>query len=148
MFRKALQLKPDYAKAYNNLGNALKDQGQLAEAVAQYQEALRLKPDYAEAHNNLGVALQDQGQLAEAVAQYQEALRLKPDYLAARGALVHGLQHLCIWEDLAEQAHGLIEAVAVNPVTGVAADTVSPFSSCLPTSTTAEAAAPVRTQLG
>ena len=138
-YQEALRLKPDYAEAHNNLGNALKDQGQLAEAVSHYQEALRLKPDYAEAHNNLGNALKDQGQLAEAVAQYQEALRLRPDYLAARGTLVHELQHLCIWEDLAEQAHGLIEAVAVNPVTGVAADAVPPFTIlALPTSTTAE----------
>ena len=34
-----------------------REQGQLAEAVAQYQEAIRLRPDYAEAHYNLGIAL-------------------------------------------------------------------------------------------
>ncbi len=138
-YQEALRLKPDFAEAHNNLGNALWDQGQLTEAVAQYQEALRLKPDYAEAHLNLGYALRDQGQLAEAVAQYQEAFRLKPDNLAARGALVHELQHLCIWENLGERARGLIDAVAVNPVTGVAADAVPPFTFlALPTSTTAE----------
>jgi protein O-GlcNAc transferase len=49
-----LELKPDYAEAHNNLGNALNDQGKLDEAVACYRRALELKPDYAEAHNNLG----------------------------------------------------------------------------------------------
>ena len=56
-YRRALELKPDYAEAHNNLGNALKDQGKLDEAVACYRRALELKPDFAEAHNNLGNAL-------------------------------------------------------------------------------------------
>ena len=82
-YRRALELKPDYAEAHNNLGNALKDQGKLDEAVACYRRALELKPDYAEAHNNLGIALKDQGKLDEAVACYRRALELKPDYADA-----------------------------------------------------------------
>ena len=57
-YQEAVRLKPDYAEAHYNLGNAFKEQGQLAAAVAQYQEAVRLKPDYADAHLNLGNALQ------------------------------------------------------------------------------------------
>ena len=75
-----LELKPDYAEAHNNLGNALKDQGKLDEAMACYRRALELKPDYAEAHNNLGNDLGTQGKLDEAVACYRRALELKPDY--------------------------------------------------------------------
>ena len=88
-YRRALELKPDYAKAHNNLGNALKDQGKLDEAVACYRRALELKPDYAEAHNNLGNALKDQGKLEEAVACYRRALELKPDYAEAHSNLVY-----------------------------------------------------------
>ena len=54
-------MKPDYAEAHNNLGNAFKEQGKLDEAVACYRRALELKPDYAEAHNNLGNALRTRG---------------------------------------------------------------------------------------
>ena len=32
-YNKALSIKPDYAEAYNNMGNALKDQGKLEEAA-------------------------------------------------------------------------------------------------------------------
>ena len=38
-YRRALELKPDYAEAHNNLGNALKDQGKPDEAVACYRRA-------------------------------------------------------------------------------------------------------------
>ena len=69
-----MELKPDFAEAHNNLGNTLKDQGKLDEAVACYRRALELKPDYAAAHNNLGVVLKGQGKLDEAVACYRRAL--------------------------------------------------------------------------
>ena len=40
-YRQALRLKPADAEAHNNLGNALRDQGKLDEAIASYQQALR-----------------------------------------------------------------------------------------------------------
>ena len=52
-FHTAVRLKPDYAEAHNNLGNALTALGRVEEAAASFQEAVRLRPDYAEAHNNL-----------------------------------------------------------------------------------------------
>ena len=52
-YRRALELKPKYIEAYNNLGAAFKDQGKLDEAVACYRRALELKPDFAEVHSNL-----------------------------------------------------------------------------------------------
>ena len=44
-YRRALELKPDYAEAHNNLGVVFKDQGKLDEAVACCRRALELKPD-------------------------------------------------------------------------------------------------------
>jgi protein O-GlcNAc transferase len=67
-----------------NLGNVLKEQGKLDDAVAHYHRALGLKPGFAEAHNNLGNALKKQGKLDEAAAQYERALALKQDYVVAR----------------------------------------------------------------
>jgi predicted TPR repeat methyltransferase len=77
--QKALRLKPDYAEAYNSMGNAFQDQGKTDEAISCYQKALRLKPDYAEAYNSMGNAFQDQGKTDEAISCYQKALKLKPD---------------------------------------------------------------------
>jgi tetratricopeptide (TPR) repeat protein len=39
-YRRALELKPDYAEAHSNLGLALKEQGKLDDALACYRRAL------------------------------------------------------------------------------------------------------------
>ena len=57
----ALALKPDYAEAYCNLGNALQELGRLDEAEARYLQALALEPAHANTHNNLGNTLQELG---------------------------------------------------------------------------------------
>jgi predicted O-linked N-acetylglucosamine transferase (SPINDLY family) len=91
-YSKALAIKPDYADAYNNLGNALKDQGKLEEAIEAYNKALAIKPDYAEAFNNMGNALKDQGKLEEAIVAYSKALAIKPDYADAYNNLGNALK--------------------------------------------------------
>jgi predicted O-linked N-acetylglucosamine transferase (SPINDLY family) len=46
-FRRALELKPDYADAHTNLADALREQNQFAEAVDCYSQAWKLEPDNA-----------------------------------------------------------------------------------------------------
>src|SRR5262249_53788785 len=77
-FRQALQVKPNFAEAYSNMGIVLCKQGLLDDGVAAFQEALRLQPNYAAAHNNLGAALKDQGRLDEVIEWTQQARKLKP----------------------------------------------------------------------
>ena len=79
-YQKALEIRPDYAEAHNNLGIALAGRGRIDEAIAHFQKALEIKPDYAEAHNNLGIALAGRGRIDEAIAHFQKALEIKPDY--------------------------------------------------------------------
>ena len=43
-YRKALEIKPDYAEAHNNLGAGSGGRGQIDEAIAHYQQALEIKP--------------------------------------------------------------------------------------------------------
>ncbi len=42
-YRQAIVLKPDHAQAYNNLGNVLKDNGQMDDAIAAHRQATLLK---------------------------------------------------------------------------------------------------------
>ena len=55
-YKKAIELDPDDAGAYNNLGNAYRKQGNLTKAIESYEKAIELKPDYAIAYNNRAVA--------------------------------------------------------------------------------------------
>ncbi|MGB8647314.1 MAG: tetratricopeptide repeat protein [Anaerolineae bacterium] len=69
---------------WSDLGVALAELKQAAEAEAAYREAIRLKADYAMAYNNLGALLaKDASRGAEAEAAYREAIRLQPDYATA-----------------------------------------------------------------
>ena len=52
-YRRALAIKPDLADAHNNMGNALKELGQLRAALDAYLEALRFDPNIAGVYVNL-----------------------------------------------------------------------------------------------
>src|SRR5262245_21485892 len=47
--RRAIALKGTVPVFHGNLGNALKSQGNVDEAIAAYRRALELKPDFVEA---------------------------------------------------------------------------------------------------
>lgn len=83
LIRKAIALNNSAPTFYNNLGNVLREQGQLIEAVHCFQQALSLDPKFAQAYHNLGCTFTDQDNLAKAEACYQQALTLNPNYLNA-----------------------------------------------------------------
>ena len=78
-YLRAIELKPDYAKAYNNLGSAYDDQGNYTKAIQSYEKAIELDPDYAAAYYNLGIAYNTQGNLTKAIQSYEKVIELDPD---------------------------------------------------------------------
>jgi Flp pilus assembly protein TadD len=54
--RRALDLRPGYAEAWNNIGAAYNKLGRYQEAAAACEQALRYKPDFELARNNLQYA--------------------------------------------------------------------------------------------
>ena len=76
--RRALDIKPGFPAAQNNLGLLLKEQGRLDEAEAAFRNALTLAPNLAEVHNNLASLLLRRGALGEAEASCRRALDLTP----------------------------------------------------------------------
>ena len=80
---RAIELKPDYADAHNNLGIVYAERGDLPKAEASYQEALRHRAEFPEAQNNLGNLFYRMGRLDEAVTAFDVATTLRPAYAEA-----------------------------------------------------------------
>jgi eukaryotic-like serine/threonine-protein kinase len=91
-YRAALASRPAAAVGYCVVGDALRLQNELVEAIDYYRKALQLDLSYARAHSNLGQALQAQGQLDEAIDCYRKSLQLDPDYAWAHNNLGNALQ--------------------------------------------------------
>ncbi len=73
-----LKKNPQAWCAHNNLGNALFDRGNSADAIGHYLDAMKINPQSPDAHNNLGVALVKEGRIDDAIAQHVEAVKLQP----------------------------------------------------------------------
>jgi tetratricopeptide (TPR) repeat protein len=101
-FRRAIEIKPDYAAARHRLGVALEKMGRTDEALATYLELLKIRPNYAAAHYNVGIILLNRNQPAEATVHFQAALRKNPGHDSAHVAL------------------GIAEAKLVRPLEAIA----------------------------
>lgn len=77
-FKQAIKLKPDYAEAHSNLGDAYAQLKQFKKAIDEYKQAIRYKPDLAMAYNNMGTAYYELGEHKKAIEAYKEAIRLDP----------------------------------------------------------------------
>ena len=82
-YNKAISLKPDYVKAYNNRGVIKKELGQFEDAIKDYDIALHLRPNYYAPLYNRGNAKSSLKQYESALVDYNAALRQKPDYAMA-----------------------------------------------------------------
>ena len=76
---KAIELKPDYALAYNNRGIAYNNLGQYDRAIEDYDKAIELNPDYAHAYYNRGYSYDDLKQYDRAIEDYDKAIELDPN---------------------------------------------------------------------
>jgi tetratricopeptide (TPR) repeat protein len=80
-YHKALVLSPGDAKTYFELGEALEQKGNVAEAVGQYKAALNADPTSSRneaVYADLGYALARTGKLEDAIASFNKALDATP----------------------------------------------------------------------
>ncbi len=85
--REILDIRSDIPEVHSLLGIALRRQGRLDEAMAEYYAALHYHPHNPEVFFNLGIALMKKGLGEEAIANYHKALELLPGHALAYGNL-------------------------------------------------------------
>jgi len=76
-FRRAIQLKPKFVEAMNDLATLLVKKGDREEAEKVLRKAIEFEPDYPYAHINLGRILIDKGSFSEAETEFKRALDSK-----------------------------------------------------------------------
>ena len=79
----AIDVRPDFAEAHYNLGNALLSLGRPGEALASLERAIRLSPKDPLYHFERGNALKELGRGAEARQSFEATLALAPRYAEA-----------------------------------------------------------------
>jgi len=82
-FRKALDIRPDFAEAYNNMGLTLSDLGKKEESVEAFKKAIDLAPEAPEAYNNLGCLYRIKKDYQQAVELFNQAIAKREDYSLA-----------------------------------------------------------------
>lgn len=119
MFRKALELDPDYARAYAGLADSAwflygnQHEGTTVEDIhAASLRALQLDPNLAEAHASYGMALHYMGQNAEALKEFERAIALGPNLFEAHYFYGFAARN---WGDLKTAARMGERCVAIWP---------------------------------
>jgi tetratricopeptide (TPR) repeat protein len=95
-FRKAIELQPNCAPAYYNLGLWLLRIHDTVGAMDAFRQAIRIQPNLTDAYLGLGSQLALQGQVAEAVRHLQYAVQLNPADRRARQLLKHALEQVAV----------------------------------------------------
>ncbi len=145
-FRKAIQLNPNSALAYNDLGAVLNSYGRWDDAIVALQKAAELDPALDLAKNNLvysisqkarggrsaatpgnartaadrlnaGLSLYASSNFAAAEAEFRKAIELDPGSALAYNDLGATLNNLQRWD---EAIAALGKAVALNPALDLA----------------------------
>lgn len=111
-FQRATLIKPDYSEGYYNMGNALKDQGNLKESVVAYKKAIYYKPAYPTAFYNMGTSFKNQDKFGEAVKAFKKAILLKPDYIEAHNNLGNVFQEQGSYK---EAINSYKKAISIKP---------------------------------
>lgn len=103
-FRKAIDVEPDFAEAYANLGLLLERRHDKEGAENCYRRSLQLNPAYPETYLNLGALLAGDKRFDKAEAAYRQAIALGPASPAAWSNL--GVLYACMKREIdAEQCY-------------------------------------------
>lgn len=115
MWEDVIQNNPNNPRAYNNLGNLIKKQGDNAKAFELYQTAIRVDPGYQAAYYNLANIMAGEGELSAAVEYYRKTLEINPDALEAHNNLAVALYKLGRVEESIEHLRAAVRIGSSDP---------------------------------
>ena len=78
-YDKAIELNPNFAKAYCNRGWSYLSLGEKERAIQDYSKAIALNPNLVNAYNERGIAYYGLGEKEQAINDYDKAINLNPN---------------------------------------------------------------------
>ena len=124
-FDKAVQLKPDDAALWKQLGDELLQRQQFDHALLSFQHVLKLDPRHRDAAYKSGVLLRDAGRFEEAVTILNLCDELLPNHAPTLQARAHALLNLGKFE------LSLSDNLRANTLQPDNADTLNNIGACL-----------------
>ena len=78
-FKKTIELRPDFAEAYHNLGISYYYSGDAKKAIDFLAESVEIKKDYAKGHYTLALIYYEQKDFDNAISHLSTVTQLEPD---------------------------------------------------------------------
>ena len=100
-FRRAIQLNPNYAEAFQGYGGLLGKQGRLDEAPEAYEKALTLDPLNLQIRNSYGRLFYYRHEYDKAIEQFQRILEMEPTRLGTLSQLALAYTYKGMYEEAA-----------------------------------------------
>lgn len=79
LYLRAIELDPAYCDAMDNLGQLLRRQDRIDEAIGWYLKSLEIMPDNTVALQNIALAYNLQGESKKTIAAYERLVKIAPD---------------------------------------------------------------------
>jgi len=90
-YKKATEINPAYATAYNILGYAYRQSGDFASAEKAFQKYVELIPKDPNPYDSYAELLLKMGRFDESIAQYRKALEIDPNFVNAHQGIAMAL---------------------------------------------------------
>ncbi|HEY9634318.1 MAG TPA: tetratricopeptide repeat protein [Coleofasciculaceae cyanobacterium] len=86
-YNRAVELRPEYAEAWNGKGNSLLELKHYKDALNAYDKAIQIQPNYLEAWIGRSNALDRSQRYEEAINSFNTALKIQPNHLESLNGL-------------------------------------------------------------
>jgi tetratricopeptide (TPR) repeat protein len=79
LYQRAIEINPDYGKAYYNMGIAYNELKEYKNAIDAYERAIEINLDYGKAYCNMGNVYDELKEYKNAIDAYERAIEINPD---------------------------------------------------------------------
>ncbi len=83
LWNDVISKSPNKARPYYNRGFAYYQQGNLVQAIPDFNKAIEINPNYGEVYNIRGAAYRAQGNLTQAISDYNKAIEIDSNFAEA-----------------------------------------------------------------